>query len=380
MQKTTLGTILFVILLGLLLLTNPSCQPESATQTAPADDSQTFMPVVARQPEITPTVTLTPTTTEVAPGATSTPATPSPTASATTPAATSTPRPVGSIVVDHTSVELFEQIPEEYLQAAAALNMFFMDRSVGLNIDEGLTCLSYPSDEEAPDGCSRIQHVDPIYEVDPSVVSWSRPGGYDRSNWDFQLWEDGCDSWSDKQQCFFDVVTPVIDQYDVVSFQYSYLAVYQDESLIAQPGGYFWDNANSSDVYDLEAYEAQHPDKEVIYWTTSLARAIGTDISETFNQQMRDYAIANGKPLFDVADILSHTPDGQPCYDNRDGVPYSDGNKSEDHPDDGLNLAAICQQYTTEAEGGHLGRVSAGKIRVAKAFWVLMAQIAGWNP
>lgn len=28
---------------------------------------------------------------------------------------------------------------------------------------------------------------------------------------------------------------------------------------------------------------------------------------------------------------------------------------------------------------GHLGSISAGGIRVAKAFWVLMAQIAGWQ-
>jgi hypothetical protein len=52
----------------------------------------------------------------------------------------------------------------------------------------------------------------------------------------------------------------------------------------------------------------------------------------------------------------------------------------ENHPDDGLSIPAICQEYTTEVEGGHLGAVSSGKIRVAKAFWVLMAQIAGWIP
>ncbi|MBE0411782.1 MAG: hypothetical protein IBX69_18800 [Anaerolineales bacterium] len=51
----------------------------------------------------------------------------------------------------------------------------------------------------------------------------------------------------------------------------------------------------------------------------------------------------------------------------------------EDYPDDGLDLPAICQDYTTEVDGGHLGSVSGGKIRVAKAFWVLMAQIAGWD-
>jgi hypothetical protein len=29
--------------------------------------------------------------------------------------------------------------------------------------------------------------------------------------------------------------------------------------------------------------------------------------------------------------------------------------------------------------GGHLGSVSAGKIFIAKAYWVLMARIAGWD-
>jgi hypothetical protein len=90
---------------------------------------------------------------------------------------------------------------------------------------------------------------------------------------------------------------------------------------------------------------------------------------------MRDYARVHDLVLFDVADILSHDPAGNPCYDNRDGVAYLD----EDHPDDNLDIPAICPQYTTETEGGHLGSISAGGIRVAKAFWVLMARIAGWD-
>jgi hypothetical protein len=81
-----------------------------------------------------------------------------------------------------------------------------------------------------------------------------------------------------------------------------------------------------------------------------------------------------------VADILSHDPSGAPCYDNRDGVYFSNGNQSENYPNDGINRLAICPHYTTELDGGHLGSVSTGKIRVAKAFWVLMAQIAGWRP
>jgi hypothetical protein len=40
----------------------------------------------------------------------------------------------------------------------------------------------------------------------------------------------------------------------------------------------------------------------------------------------------------------------------------------------------ICSDYTTESEGGHLGSVSGGKIQIAKAIWVMLAQIAGWVP
>jgi len=287
---------------------------------------------------------------------------------------------LNGIVIDHRSIELFDSIPDVYLQSAAQMRMIFIDRSVGENIDNGLTCLGYPSSTSSPSRCRRDQHKVPAYNVPASDLSWSKSGGYDRGNWVLQFWsETGCGTWSEKVDCFIEIIDPMIDQFDVVSFQYSYLAVDAGSTIEDLPGGFFWDNRDLSDVYDLEAYEAQHPDKVFIYWTTSLARSIGTDESDVFNQQMRQYTAANDKVLFDVADILSHDPSGIPCYDNRDGVAYDNGNNSENHPDDGVERLAICQHYTTEVEGGHLGSVSAGNIRVAKAFWVLMAKIAGWS-
>jgi hypothetical protein len=107
------------------------------------------------------------------------------------------------ILVDYSSVALFEQIPEEYLQAAAALRMLFVDRSVGGNISDGLTCLSYESDEVAPAHCRRLEHVDPSFTVDPAELDWYRPGGYDRANWDYWFWPDGCGSCFDKVQCVY---------------------------------------------------------------------------------------------------------------------------------------------------------------------------------
>jgi hypothetical protein len=282
-------------------------------------------------------------------------------------------------VIDHNAVALFDQIPESYIQAAENEAMFFMDRSVGGNISDGLTCLSYPSDEVAPAHCKVYTHVVPEFSVSPSEVNWSRPGGYSRANWDYIYWPDGCPDWQTQLGCFFSTANLNLNNYDVMSFQYSYLEVAGGSSIASMPGGFFWNNPNGLDVYDLATYQAQHPDKTFIYWTTSLARSIGTQESESFNSQMRQYAQTNGKILFDVADILSHDPYGNPCYDNRDGIPYNNGNNSENHPNDGLSLAAICQHFTSETEGGHLGSPSAGKIRVAKAFWVLMARIAGWD-
>lgn len=289
-----------------------------------------------------------------------------------------------SIVVDHTSVALFDKIPDEYIIAASGLRMLFMDMSVGQNIHEALNCLSYPNPEAAPNFCFVTNHKgDAAFSADPALLRWDRPGGYDRSNWQYQTYQDGgggCGYWYEKLDCYIAMITPVMDEYDVLSYQITYNDVMARSNIVATPGGYFTDNPDRSDVFDQADFEAAHPDKQFIYWTTSLARAIGTAESDAFNAQMRQYALENDQILFDVADILSHDPDGNPCYDNRDGVPYSDGNLSEDNPDDGTNYLAICPHYTTETEGGHLGSVSAGAIRVAKAFWVLMAQIAGWEP
>jgi hypothetical protein len=283
-------------------------------------------------------------------------------------------------VVDHHDVDAFDFIPDEYIAAASRLRMVYIDRSVGKNIDDALNCLSFPSAAAAPNYCSRLEHPHPEFEVDASVVAWSRSGGYDRSNWEFETWKgDSCSQWYQKIECFFEMMQGRIDHYDVASFQLSYLAVNAGSSINDRPGGYFYDNPDRPDIYDQAAYEAEHPDTTFIYWTTSLARGIGSEESDLFNRQMRQFAADHGNVLFDVADILSHTPDGFPCYDNRDGVSYGNGNNSEDYPDDGEQYLAVCPQYTTETDGGHLGSVAAGKIRVAKAFWVLMARIAGWQ-
>jgi hypothetical protein len=377
-KKTTWFVFLFfpltILFLTYSFVTNART-PLSSNEVTPGADQ--YLPYVAKP--LLPTPTSTPT--------------PRPTTSPTsTPGPTATPIsiPGGMILINHESVALYDQIPSNYRAAAAALNMLFINRSVGGNISQGLDCLTHATNQTAPSHCKRWEHVSqhPEFNVDPAEVNW--PHGGSRANWDYFFWSGGDNNvtcpnhstgeWYGKVGCFIEFAGNRISQYDVLSFQFSYLEVAQGSDIAALPGGFFWNNSSRYDIHDLAAFEAAHPNKTIIYWTSSLSRGIGSPEAESFNEQMRAYAIANEKVLFDVAAILSHDPDGNACYDNRDGVPYDNGNNSENYPNDGLNIPAICQHYTTETDGGHLGSVSAGKIRVAKAFWVLMAQIAGWQP
>src|SRR5690606_11229312 len=141
------GAILIVLFIAASLTLDiaSGTQPDS-----PDDDFWSYIPFISQSERAA-----TPTATRQPPPS----ATPQP---QPTGGPTGTRPPASSIVVDHTSVALFEQIPEQYLSAAANLRMLFIDRSVGGNISDGLTCLSYPSGELAPNHCSRTEHREPV--------------------------------------------------------------------------------------------------------------------------------------------------------------------------------------------------------------------------
>jgi len=294
------------------------------------------------------------------------------------------------ILIDRHAVALFDHIPDTFLTAARNLRMMFSNRSVGQNIHEALDYFQAASWAQTP-AAARRDYTDSLWNwktftaadlaagtVPERIRFTPDPQRYDRSNW---IFEQKSGSWSELTADFIQNLGPAYaDAVDVWSYQFSYLNVSENDHIADPEKGFFADNSNAFDIHDLEAYLAQHPDQTFFFWTTSLARGIGTSVSTAFNEQMREYCQAHGRILFDMADIISHTDQGLPCFDNRDGVPYVAMNgQSENHPDDGFDWPAICQDYTTETEGGHLGSVSAGKVRMAKAFWVLMARIAGWD-
>ncbi|OGV96251.1 hypothetical protein A2W24_04080 [Microgenomates group bacterium RBG_16_45_19] len=279
-----------------------------------------------------------------------------------------------NIIVDHTSLPLFDQIPPQYLEAARDLRMLFIDRSVGANINEGLNCLAYPNVAATPSFCKR---------PDLAISELVSGPQYNRSQWLYQFWNTGLfnSMWHTLVPAFIAQSTPQLSQLDVLSYQPSYLEVMPGSTITDPDTGFFVDHPTQiQDIYDLERFELEHADKAIIYWTSSLARSIGSEASTEFNDQLRQFAVSGQKLFLDAADILSHNPQGNPCYDNRDGVAYTLNGRTENYPDDGHDYPAICPEYTTEFEGGHLGSYSAGMNRMAQAVWILMAQISGWYP
>ena len=269
--------------------------------------------------------------------------------------------PIPPARIDHNSVALFDQIPADYLIKAQDLTMTFMDRSVGSNINDGLSCLAANSWANSPSNCRRDY-------TDSTLTNWKTfatsdtnipssilfPGGLNRNNIEFIM---GSGTWEEDLANFISLY-PNYANRNIFTLQHNYLHVSAGSTI---DDVYFDPNYAGTNIFDVLALETQYPDNTFVYWTSSLARTVGTQDAQSFNDQMRSWTSTNQKILLDVADIESHRPDGSACRNSQ-------------------GYEVICLDYTTETEGGHLGSVSAGKIRIAKAMWVMLAQISGWVP
>lgn len=240
-----------------------------------------------------------------------------------------------TILIDHTAVDGFDVIPDEQIAAAARIRYMIRESSIGVNIDQGLNCLMGNFEGRRPNSCGEL--------FDPK---------YDRSNWEFQI--RGNPGWIDKVNDFVEQVHLQADNFDAFSFSVGYVDGL-DEGFyprISDP-----ENFQTLFVDKIEALEAEYPDKIFVWWTMSLSR-VGSENGTKFNQMLREYTATHNKILFDLADIEAHNPDGTKV-------------ESEN------GYEVISPLYTNEEKSGHLN--VAGRERVSRAFWYLMARLAGWE-
>ncbi len=125
---------------------------------------------------------------------------------------------------------------------------------------------------------------------------------------------------------------------------------------------------------NLNQLETEFPAMRFIYMT---GHTDGSGLSGTLylrNEQVRRYCRANGKVLFDFADIESYDPDGNYYLDKEttDNCDYTGGNWAVQwcatNPNSPLCRSCSCAHSQ-----------SLNRNMKARAFWWLMARLAGWD-
>lgn len=286
------------------------------------------------------------------------------------------------VVINHTSLPGFAALSDQTIATVAGKRVLYIDRSVGDTIRTGLSCLAAASDETAASICRR-NHSVAAYQSPASEFDWSHVGGYPNTNIRYLLWPNiGCpnNGWALIYSCILNYLSLHASEFDVALVNLSYMEI-EGADIVSQVSGFFAPQPDKFDVSDIEAWIDTHPDKQWIWLTPSLSRASGQNAAVHL-QQWRDYMAARASGVFlDLADIESNDPWGNPCQDNRDGVLYEVRNASgvvtswENWPNDNVASPALCQDYTIETDGGHLGNPAAGMIRAAKAFWLALAAL-----
>jgi hypothetical protein len=212
-------------------------------------------------------------------------------------------------LANHTTTDP-STIPSSALDAARALSMSFSHASVGANLWSGLGLL-------AGDDSTRY-----------AFPGWTENN---RGNPTWQEKVDDFETWVAAHASGTQVFLNKLCYID----QDAEFAYYQD-SMVKLAG--------------------QYPTRTFVWFTMPLMSS-GSDNAKraSFNASVRAYAISNALPLFDIAAIESHAPDGSAVTSG--------------------GYEALYGGYTTD--GGHLNE--AGQRRVAGAMWHLMARVGGWS-
>ncbi|MBI2899540.1 MAG: hypothetical protein HYY17_05105 [Planctomycetes bacterium] len=240
---------------------------------------------------------------------------------------------LAQIVVDHRCVDEQDRaIPQEWLDRGRKLRVLFGHQSVGGNVIEGLAALA----ESKP----------ARYAIE--VGSGVEPAWFDEHSGllDFEVGENEnprgkIDHFRRKlsKEGFgkkADVATMKLCWVDFGESETEAKAVFERHRET------------------MASLAKEFPKVRLVWWTAPLADG-GNRGRHAYNRLVREHCRARDAVLFDLADIESHDPQGKEHLE--DGVP------------------AIQPKYTED--GGHLNGTAQG--RVARAFWWLLARIAGWS-
>jgi hypothetical protein len=256
----------------------------------------------------------------------------------------------GQILIDHTCTDL-SQVPGTYIQTAKdAFRIWYGHTSHGSQITTGMGIL------ETTTG-------DPYtFNEDGTGNALAYYDGYGDD-----LGHNGYLGWVDPTRTQLDSST-------------------NDRNLVMWSwcGGVYDNTVEGIQTYlnAMNQLEVDYPSVTFVYMTGHLPSPGEDDWTNLRNRnnQIRNYCNANGKVLFDFADIESYNPDGVYFFDQgaHDNCDYNGGNWADEwcaaHP--GLCPSSeLCNNDWEEcAHSRCLNCLQKGR-----AFWWMMARLGGWD-
>jgi hypothetical protein len=243
-----------------------------------------------------------------------------------TPTPTSTPAPSGAIVIDHHRVNAGE-LPQAELDVARQSVFYFNHASIGKNILDGVRDLQ---SQNGTRYSINIQYSSGTGTGINEYQAGSNGRPLTKINGFASNVKDGHDA-AFMKFCVADI--PCVNGDTAMGTVW----VQYRDMMVAQ--------------------QSQHPNAKLVWWTIPIiasnhSRAHCNQELAWFNNQVRQYVEDNNLVLFDLADIESHDPNGNP-------VTTSQG------------YEAAWPNYTSD--GAHLN--TTGRQRVANAVWHLLVEV-----
>ena len=268
------------------------------------------------------------------------------------------------IIINHTCTDI-TQIPEQWInQAKSDLHIGYGHTSHGSQLTYGMTGLV----DFANGGGLGLSHPQDIFAwndggtdgaLDLEEGAAGEPGWLEEDCGYYPLWVDETREYLDDPS-----------HSDVNVILWSWCGQVDDK--------YAAGTLESEYLIPMTQLEADYPDVSFVYMTGHLDHADDAN-NKAANQMIRDFCMANGKILYDFADIESYDPDGT-FYE------FTDDNCEYYESADGIRLG----NWAIEWQDSHVEDVDWYDCRSAHSYplnanqkayaaWWLWARLAGWD-